>query len=82
MPPVTGILDAIDGAVADYETGDDAVRWVPGHERRPAAVPYRPGAGEGGGWHDLRGAFVPAGGTDGNLTDVSPHEARGAGNAR
>ena len=48
-----GILDSIDGALYDFETSKDAMRWVPEDERhagnRPAAVSP---------WHDLAGAAL------------------------
>jgi hypothetical protein len=41
----SGILDSIDGALRDYETGADAMRWVPGDRRelRPASPAARAG---------------------------------------
>jgi hypothetical protein len=37
----SGILDTIDGALADYEAGGDAMRWVPEEER--AGIPVSDG---------------------------------------
>lgn len=38
-----GILDSIDGALRDFETSRDAMRWVP-EEKREAAPPEPPAA--------------------------------------
>jgi hypothetical protein len=35
---VTGILDSIDGALRDFETSTDAMRWVPEDERKSVAA--------------------------------------------
>lgn len=43
MGRVTTILDSIDGAVRDWETSRDAMRWVPG-EARGGLPPARDGA--------------------------------------
>jgi len=31
------ILDSIDGALSDWHTSDDAMRWLPEHKREPRA---------------------------------------------
>lgn len=35
---MTDVLAAIDGALRDYETGADAMRWVPPGDRGPLAI--------------------------------------------
>lgn len=34
-----GILDQIDGALRDFDTSGDAMRWIPEGERKPMPVP-------------------------------------------
>jgi hypothetical protein len=38
----TDILDVIDGALADYATSDDAMRWMPPDSRAPEPIAAPP----------------------------------------
>jgi hypothetical protein len=48
----TSVLDSIDGALRDFETSTDAMRWVPEGERLAAVMPDAPP----GPWIPLDGA--------------------------
>lgn len=48
----SGVLDSIDGAIRDYETSSDAMRWRPGGEREAEPAPPRSP------WFDLSGATI------------------------
>lgn len=36
------IIESIDGALRDWETSDDAMRWVPPEDRKPKDARYVP----------------------------------------
>lgn len=59
MVIVADILDTIDGALFDFATSKDAMRWQPPEDREPEAPPVEIGSGR-----------IFAAGGDGEWTDI------------
>lgn len=58
MPPMTDVLDVIDGVLRDYETSSDAMRWVPGCVICDGGKPLQIGRTPAAVLHDLGLVFA------------------------